>query len=283
MARTKSIKFPNSQDELSGLFDKLQRSTLQQVLKVGTLAIHGSASAVVKETNAVYYQIDGSVYKLAAGDLAALSGTVVNGTFNAFMFTVNSSGTTKSYMGTAASTLAGVVFPTAPDGEVVLGFVIINPTGTGNFVGGTTALDDATVVPNAVYIDNWRVLPAVRHSVIPKLWALPRVQGLRIKSLSMKAVIISAEKQMLPRYSAATNQDEPTLMVVTMVEFRLDDGTPYHTQTYARLPEELGEDPKAYFQAQADAMQADIEHGKVQSAVDASSKLADDKINQLMQ
>jgi hypothetical protein len=72
-------------------------------------------------------------------------------------------------------------------------------------------------------------------------------------------------------------------MVVTMVEFRLDDGTPYHTQTYARLPEELGEDPKAYFQAQADAMQADIEHGKVQSAVDASSKLADDKINQLMQ
>lgn len=35
----------------------------------------------------------------------------------------------------------------------VFGYVIINPTGTGNFVGGTTALDDGTVVPNAVYVN----------------------------------------------------------------------------------------------------------------------------------
>ena len=31
--------------------------------------------------------------------------------------------------------------------------MIINPTGTGNFVGNTTALDDVTVVPNAVYVN----------------------------------------------------------------------------------------------------------------------------------
>ena len=96
----------------------------------------------------------------------------------------------------------------------------------------------------------------------------------------MKAKILSAEKQTLPRYSAATNQDEPTLMVVTTVEFQLDDGTPYHTQTYAQLPEEVSPE---YFQKQADAMQADIEHAKVQSATDAASKLADEKINQLLQ
>jgi hypothetical protein len=29
----------------------------------------------------------------------------------------------------------------------------VHPTGTGNFVGGTTALDDGTVVPNAEYYD----------------------------------------------------------------------------------------------------------------------------------
>jgi hypothetical protein len=34
----------------------------------------------------------------------------------------------------------------------MVGFLIIHPSGTGNFVGGTTALDDATVVPNAVYV-----------------------------------------------------------------------------------------------------------------------------------
>jgi hypothetical protein len=59
----------------------------------------------------------------------------------------------KVYLGTAGTTLAGVVFPTTPDGEVPFGVVLINPTGTGDFVGGTTALDDGTVAPNAVYFD----------------------------------------------------------------------------------------------------------------------------------
>ncbi len=95
----------------------------------------------------------------------------------------------------------------------------------------------------------------------------------------MKANILSAEKQTLPRYNNETNQDEPTLMVVTKVEFRTDDGSLYHTQTYAQLPEEVSKD---YFQKQADAMQADIEHSKIQSAIDQTSKLADEKINQLL-
>ena len=38
-------------------------------------------------------------------------------------------------------------------GKALIGFVVINPTGTGNFVGGTTPLDDATVVPNAAYVN----------------------------------------------------------------------------------------------------------------------------------
>lgn len=154
MSRAKSINFPNSEGELSGLFDKLQRNLLNKILQKGTLAIHGSASAVVKTTTTLYVMIDGVIVKLAAADLTALSGTVVNATFNVFVFTINASGTVKVYMGTAGTTLAGVVFPTTADGEVPLGFIIVNPTGTGNFVGGTTALDDATVVPNVVYFDS---------------------------------------------------------------------------------------------------------------------------------
>lgn len=34
-----------------------------------------------------------------------------------------------------------------------IGFTIINPTGTGNLVGGITPIDDATVVPNAVHVN----------------------------------------------------------------------------------------------------------------------------------
>ena len=47
---------------------------------------------------------------------------------------------------------AAVKWPPLPAGKALVGFVVINPTGTGNFVGGTTALDDATVVPNAAYV-----------------------------------------------------------------------------------------------------------------------------------
>jgi hypothetical protein len=152
--RTKSINFPNTETELSGLFDKLQRNLLNKMLAKGTLAIHGSASAVVKTTTTAYLTVDGVIVKLSAADLTALSGTVVNATFNVFVFTVNASGTVKVYMGTAGATIGAIVFPTTADGESVLGFILVNPTGTGYFVGGTTALDDATVVPNVVYFDS---------------------------------------------------------------------------------------------------------------------------------
>ena len=154
MARLKSINFPNTEGELSTLFDKLQRSTLNTLLVSGALAIHGASSPLAKTAQTAYAIAgDTTLVKLAAADLPALVGTVVNAMFNVFVFTVNAAGTTKTYMGTAGATLGAVVFPTFLDGEVPLGFVIINPTGTGNFVGGTTNLDDGTVVPNAVYIN----------------------------------------------------------------------------------------------------------------------------------
>ena len=43
--------------------------------------------------------------------------------------------------------------PTKPIGSALIGYAIINPTGTGNFVGGTTPIDDATVVPGVLYIN----------------------------------------------------------------------------------------------------------------------------------
>ena len=85
--------------------------------------------------------------------MPALAGTVTHAKFNVFAFFVNESGTTRTAMGTEGATIGAIVYPTKADNEACIGFVIINPTGTGNFVGGTTPLDDATVVPNAVYRD----------------------------------------------------------------------------------------------------------------------------------
>lgn len=139
---------------LRSILTVFQNNAITKLFNVGGLAIKAGASALAKTVNTVRFLIQGSLASKAAADMAALAGTVVNATFNVYCFYVNASGTLTTVMGTAGASLAAVVFPTFdPTSVAMLGFVIINPTGTGNFVGGTTALDDATVVPNAVYVD----------------------------------------------------------------------------------------------------------------------------------
>jgi hypothetical protein len=142
MARTKSVKFPNSSDELSNLFDKLQRRFCNHIFNTGGLAIKAGSSALAKTVNTVYFIADGVLASKAAADMAALSGSnVANGSKNVYVFTVNASGTLATRAGTAATTLGGITWPTVPDGEVVIGFIIVE-NGTGSdFVPGTTALD----------------------------------------------------------------------------------------------------------------------------------------------
>ena len=129
----------------------LQSQLTHKLLTTGGLAIKAGGSAIVKTVNTISYQIAGIFYTKAAADMAALVGTVTNAYFNVYCFYVDASGTLTTSMGTQATTKAGVVFPAHVDGKVMIGHLLVNPTGTGNFVGGTTVLDDATVVPNAVY------------------------------------------------------------------------------------------------------------------------------------
>jgi len=134
---------------MSPVFDRyssLVVSSAGLVIKAGgsTLAKTG-ASATKYFANGTY----GSI--AAATDMPALSGTVTNAKFNVFCFFVDNAGTVTSQMGTEGTTHALVKFPQLPVGKALIGFIEINPTGTGNFVGGTTALDDVTVVPNAFF------------------------------------------------------------------------------------------------------------------------------------
>jgi hypothetical protein len=153
MARTKSIKFPNSLTEFSDLFDKLQRPLSTVVLNSAGLAI-GTSKPKVLIANTVYAYIEGVLVKKTTAEIVlTTANNVANAKFNVIVLTLNAAGTVTPRSGTEASTIGGVVFPTVPTAEAVVGFVIINPTGTGGFVGGTTDLDDATVVPNAVYVN----------------------------------------------------------------------------------------------------------------------------------
>lgn len=126
-----------------------------QSLSSAGLAIKAGGSAIVKTGAAACYALCKGklVTKDAATDMAALSGTVTAAAFNVYCFFVDAAGTLTSAMGIEGATLAAVVFPPIQEGKAMLGFVIINPTGTGDFVGGTSALDDATIVPNAAYVN----------------------------------------------------------------------------------------------------------------------------------
>jgi len=148
-------------------YDKTEASSLLQVLtdvyerfrsvcfSSAGLVIKGVASAVVKTGSAATnLVVQGVLRSIAAStDMAALSGTVTNAAYNVYVFSVDSSGTLYSQMGTEGATLEVVRFPNVPPTRATLGYITIHSTGTGNFVGGTTALDDATVVPNVVYIN----------------------------------------------------------------------------------------------------------------------------------
>lgn len=136
---------------LAALFDRYSTQSLSSA----GLAITGASSAVVKTGAAAYYGIAQGVLvtKAAATAMPALVGSVTNAKFNVFCFYVDSAGALTSQMGTEGATLATVVMPPPPVGKAMLGFIVVNPTGTGPFVGGTTALDDATVVPNVAYIN----------------------------------------------------------------------------------------------------------------------------------
>lgn len=135
---------------LSAIFD---RATSKQ-LNSAALVIKAGASALVKTGASACHAIAGGALRsiAAATDMAALSGTVTNAKFNVYVYMIDSAGTLTTVMGVEAATLAAVTFPDIPQGKAVIGFTIINPTGTGNFVGGTTPIDDATVVPNAVHV-----------------------------------------------------------------------------------------------------------------------------------
>lgn len=134
------------------LFDRQSSCVMSAA---GAALVAKTAGGVLVKTGAAdtYILANGVLQKVAAAtDMPALVGTIVNATFNNWSFFIDSGGTVTSLLGTAGATLAAMKFPQFPSKKAYIGSIIINPTGTGNYVGGTTALNDGTVVPNVVYI-----------------------------------------------------------------------------------------------------------------------------------
>lgn len=134
---------------------KVQANLCDMALNSSGLAIGTGSKKKVKVVTATNVVINGALKSVAAATECALAGTVTNAKFNVFLIYATDTDTVAAVMGTEAATKAAVLWPTVPANATVLGILIVNPTGTGNFVGGSagTDLDDGTVVPNAVYIN----------------------------------------------------------------------------------------------------------------------------------
>lgn len=152
--RLSAIGDPRVANELYTLLKPIVERFRTSVHSTAGLVIKTGGSALAKTGAAVcHYSVKGKNRSIAAGvDMTALSGTVVAATHNIYVFTVDSAGTVFTTMGTAGATAVAVTWPKLNFEHAILGYIKINPTGTGNFVGGTTALDDGTVAPNALYI-----------------------------------------------------------------------------------------------------------------------------------
>jgi hypothetical protein len=151
-----AVKDYTSQWNLRKILEPIFDRESSLALNTAGLAIKGASASPTVASGAAdcYLLANGVLQKItAATDMPALVGTVLTATFNVFCFFIDSAGTKTVAMGTAGSTLAKLAFPQFPQKKALIGFVIIAPTGSGSFVGGSTNLDDGGVIPGAVFIN----------------------------------------------------------------------------------------------------------------------------------
>ena len=153
MPREISTSFTMSDAAMRSALGEIQAALVDVCMTSAGLAIGTGSKKKVKVVNDTYAYINGSFVKLAASTEVTLSGTTANAKFAIYSLSLSAAGAVIATKGADAATLAALVFPAVPADETLIGFVIVNPTGTGNFVGGTTDLDDGTVIPGAAYVN----------------------------------------------------------------------------------------------------------------------------------
>ena len=115
----------------------------------------GTTKTKAKSVSTATFLVNGEFKsKAATDDFWTLTGfDCTNGNYNKCLLCIDASGNAQIAAGTEAGTGAGVTLPSIPASYGVVAMLQVNPTGTGDFTGGTTELDDGTVVPNAAFTD----------------------------------------------------------------------------------------------------------------------------------
>lgn len=134
--------------ELNALLNTFFLLYNTNVVQPASLAINAALAVFAKTTNAAFFLVKGVLVKVAAGAaMPVLTGvSIPTGSKQIVGFTITGDGTLARIDGNVATTVAGLVFPVAPnDFSIVIGYLIIeNATGS-TFTGNTTALDTASL------------------------------------------------------------------------------------------------------------------------------------------
>lgn len=117
-----------------------------QALTSAGLVIKTGGSALAKTGSTTFIGVASGVPVSIAGgtDMPALTGTITADYYNCYCFFIDSGGTVTSLQGTEGATLAAMKFPPFPQGQALVGLLVITYGST--FTGGTTPLDTATTV-----------------------------------------------------------------------------------------------------------------------------------------
>lgn len=134
--------------------ETLRQNDVSVALTSGTVAIQAASNPAAKTTTivrAIVMAANGTMtyVALAAGNLAALVGTVLQNNVGIWFFAVDSTGAVTQYLAQGA-TRGAIALPAVPATQAVFAAIEVNPT-TAAFIGGTTALDAANT--NAVFMN----------------------------------------------------------------------------------------------------------------------------------
>lgn len=135
-------------DLLAEVVSKMNVQQSSMLTKAG-LVIKAGSSAIVKAGSAFAAVVGGTpVRKAANTDMAALVGTLATAKSALWAFYIDAAGTLTTSAKTAdADTHAAAMalLPVTPAGKAMIGFIIVDNATGSNFVGGTTALDAASL------------------------------------------------------------------------------------------------------------------------------------------
>lgn len=131
--------------DLTALRTRINTGTLNSA----GLVIKAGSSAIVKAGSAFAALAGGAVVVKAANtDMSALVGTLATAKSAVWAFYIDSAGviTTSAKTADANDAAAALaLMPASPDNKAMIGFIVVANASGSNFVGGTTALDAASI------------------------------------------------------------------------------------------------------------------------------------------